>query len=147
LLAAVGRSEVAQQKLILQELHDRKGTEATLALGAAVEKVDPALQAQARDLLAARLSRMTAATLERYLEHESAAIRRGAAAAVVQKKEKPLAGKLIGLLEDSDLQVADAAHSALVELTGQDFGKFIGATKVDRFVTVKRWKTWWEQNK
>jgi hypothetical protein len=146
LVRGLDGAEKGVQQLVLRELHDRKGTESTLALAVAVDRVDASLRDAAKELLSSRLLRMTAATLERYLEHEKPLLRAAAAEAAARKKEKSLTGPLVALLEDSDSEAANAAHAALVDLTGQDFGRFAGASKAERFVIIKRWKTWLEKN-
>ena len=88
---------------------------------------------------------MTPATLARYLEYEDDEIRLAATKVAGGKKDHSLAGPLIELLSQRNAAVADAAHAALVEITGEQFGPFAGQPTANRFVVIKRWKTWQEQ--
>jgi hypothetical protein len=142
LVAALANADARQQAAILQELHDRKGTEATSALAEAIGKLEGDARASARKLLVQRLTRMTANTLGKYLDLEDVELQRAAAEAVAVKQERSLSGKLINLLSSSNDEVANAAHAALVKVTGEQFGRFEGAKPADRFVIVKRWKAW-----
>ena len=143
LLAALADADTRRQLAILSELRDRKGGEATVALGDAVARLPVAEQAKGRAMLAVRLERMTAATLGRYLEYDHDEIRQAAAKAAATKGEASLSGKLIELLGHENEAVGDAAHEALTELTRQNFGRFEGANTTERFVVIQRWKSWW----
>lgn len=145
LLAALDNADDGQRTAILQQLHDRKGVEATLALAKAVKKLDGDARATARQLLVQRLTRMTATTLGKYLELDDEELLRASAEAAGAKKDESLTGKLIELLAGSNAEVADAAQAALVNVTGQQFGRFRGAKTSERFVIVRRWQAWWKK--
>jgi hypothetical protein len=136
-------ADAKQQTAILEELRDRKGSEATLALAEAIESLMEPHDAMARKLLAERLTRMTPATLVRYLEYDHPELRRAAAQAAETKQDRALIGPLIALLEERNVAVADAAHSALQRIAGQQFGAFAGQGTANRFVVIKKWKAWW----
>jgi hypothetical protein len=136
-----------QQTAVLEELRDRKGTEATLALAEAISSLDEPQDELARKFLAQRMERMTAATLVRYLEYDDEEIRLAAAKAAVGKEDLALVGPLIELLPARNVALGDAAHAALVKLTGQDFGPFAGKGTAERFVIIKRWQAWRERQK
>ena len=59
-------------------------------------------------------------------------------------KTARLIGPLIALLDSHDAAVADAAQAALQAITGQQFGSFAGQSTVNRFVVIKKWKSWWD---
>jgi hypothetical protein len=145
LKAALPGLGAKQQMAVLEELRDRKGSEATLALAESIANLDESSAAQARKFLVERLRRMTPATLARYLEYEDDEIRQAAAKVAGAKQDRSLIGPLIELLDERNIAVADAAHTALVELTGQQFGNFAGQATANRFVVIQRWKSWWEQ--
>jgi hypothetical protein len=145
LKAALPGLDAKQQAAVLQALRDRKGAEATVALADAIATLDEPSAAQARQLLAERLERMTPATLARYLEYQDDEIRQAAARAAGSKQDRSLTQPLIELLDERNTAVADAAHAALVELTGQQFGPFAGQATANRFAVSQRWKAWWKQ--
>lgn len=142
LLAAVADADAKRRDALLIELRDRKGAEATLALAEAIGKLPAESQAQARRLLVERLTRMTSATLGRYLEYDDVETRLAAAKAAAAKKDASLGGQLVDLLSAGNAAVADAAHAALVEVTGQDFGRFQGARAAERMAIIQRWRAW-----
>lgn len=145
LKAALPELSDKQQTAVLQELRDRKGGEATLALAAAISLVEEPRTTQARQFLVQRLERMTPATLARYLEYDDPAIQLAAAKAAATKKDGALVKPLIDLLNERDAEIGDAAHDALVKQTGQQFGPFVGQSTVERFVVIQRWKAWREK--
>ncbi len=142
LLASVKGAEADARAAILQELYARKGAEATQALTQAVEAVPQESRGKALDLLTRRMTRMTAATLERYLAAEQPALQAAAARAVGLKGEKSMAGKLVSMLRTPDDTVANSAQAALRQLSGQDFGEFERAGGVERFLIIKKWEAW-----
>jgi hypothetical protein len=149
LLSALPGADSAGQEAALAELHDRKGGEATLALGDAIAKVEGDLQAKARDLLVKRLSRLTAKNVAAYLTSEAGLEVRIAAAKAAAGKDYPeLTGELVAVLQEvNNKELADAAHGSLTKISGQNFGPFVGARTDQRFVTAGKWKTWWQGQK
>lgn len=144
LAAAVSGLDAASQEIVLAELHDRKGSDATAALAKAANQVESSLQAKARDLLVKRLSRLTAKSLAGYLSSDvDAAVKLAAAKAASGKDDAELTAQLVSALESSDRDLADAAHESLTKSTGQNFGPFVGAKTDQRFVTARKWKNWW----
>jgi hypothetical protein len=81
--------------------------------------------------------------LAKYMTDDDAEIRRAAAAACAKKEARTLIPNLIGLLRDREGAVVGAAHTALKELTGQDFGPAPGAGRQDRDEAAQRWLEWW----
>ena len=103
---------------------------------------------QAREALAIRLARMKVETLATYLQDEEAEIRRAAAIACAKKESKILIPNLISLIRDPETSVALAAHAALKDLTGQDFGPSADASRQDRDQAALKWLRWWtKQNR
>jgi hypothetical protein len=121
-----------KKERMLEEYREARGTMYTEAIAFAIPSLTGADKRQARDALAARLARMKAATLRDYLKDEEPEIRRAAAWACVLKDLRPLAPDLIELLEDREATVAQTAHAALTELTGQKIGP-----------DAAEWKAWW----
>src|SRR5262249_28707287 len=101
------------------------------ALAQAIPQLTGAAKRKARDALAERLGRMTAATLRAKLQSDDAEIRRAAALACAIKGDIRFAGELIPLLEDPEPTVVRAAETALKTLSGQDLGP-----------SVVKWKDW-----
>jgi hypothetical protein len=135
----------ARQKQILEELRNRKGGENTEALVRVIPYLQGEVQRNARDALAERLGRMTAATIRSRLRDANAELRRAAALACAIKDEKALIPDLMTTLDDRDAWVVRAAAVSLRTLTGQDFGPSVHATKEERARAVAAWKAWWKQ--
>lgn len=127
LSAELVQATPAQRDAVLDRLREGKGLAYTQALAAAIPHLSGPSKTRARDALAERIARMTAATLEDKLHDEDLEIRRAAALACAMKEEKKLIPNLIHLLEDPEPPVVRAAHVALKGLTGQDLGVTGGA--------------------
>ncbi len=130
---------------VLAKLRDGKGSDYTQALAAVIPRLDGDLQKQARQALAERFARMTAATLQARLSDEDAEVRRAAALACAMKEEKGHIPDLIELLKDPEPRVARAAHAALKSLSGQDFGPTAEAEAAERDKAIAAWKDWWSK--
>jgi hypothetical protein len=128
------RAPVAEREALLHKLRDAKGVENTEALAFAIPRLEGAARRQAREALAARLTRLTAESLGKYLQDDEAEIRRAAALACARKGLADAVPKLIPLLRDRDAAVAQAAHAALKELTRQDLDADPAA-----------WQAWWKK--
>jgi hypothetical protein len=135
-----------KQDQVLEKLRDSKGTVYTQALADAIPRLAGAIKNKARDALAERLTRMTATTLKDKLEDDEAEIRRAAALACAMKEEKSLIPRLIDLLQDKEPGVMRAAHTALKNLTGEDFGPG-EANPAELKRAVDAWKAWWASHK
>jgi hypothetical protein len=143
LSGALVRAPAARQGDLLGRLRDGKGVAYTEALAAAIPKLPGDAQGKARAALAERLARMKAATLAKYFQDEDAEIRRAAALACAMKDAKDQVPGLIRLLSDREPLVERAAHAALKELTGQDFGPAAaGASQADRARAIAAWEAW-----
>jgi hypothetical protein len=129
----------------LKELRDTRGSAYTEALAGAIPALDAEGKQQAREALADRLTRMKADVLREYLKNDNAEIRRAAALATGQKDAKVLVPDLIRLLDDPEAQVQRAAHAALREMAGKDFGPRTGASESERKKAVAAWQAWWKK--
>jgi hypothetical protein len=146
LAAELPTAAPSRQAEILQALRDDKGAEYTEALARAIGQVTGDVQQKARDALAERLARMTAATMRSKLKDANAEVRRAAALACAIKADKQLIGDLIATLDDSDRWVTRAAAVALRTLTGEDFGPAAAATPEERAKSVAAWRAWWKRH-
>jgi hypothetical protein len=136
-----------RQTKVLEQLRDTKGEEYTEALVKVIPQLSGAVQQKARDALAERMARMTAATLRSRLRDSRAELRRAAALACAMKEDKGFIPDLIETLDDPDSWVVRAAAVALRTLTGQDFGPSAHATGEERRKAVAAWKAWWQRQK
>jgi hypothetical protein len=134
-----------KQERLLEKLRDSKGGLYTVALALAIPRLEGAGKTKAREALADRLSRMTAATLAERLHDDDAELRRAAALACAMKEEKAQAPRLIEMLQDREEFVARAAHAALKSLSGRDFGPDAGAGRAEVARAVAAWKEWWKK--
>jgi hypothetical protein len=140
LIAADGK-----QEKIVEEYRDKRGVAYTQALAAAVPRLPESVKSKARDALAERFTRMTTATLRARLKDDDAEIRRACALACAMKEDKEHIPDLIPLLQDPDSGVARAAHVALKNLSGKDFGPNAQATSTEKAEAVSKWLAWWKQ--
>jgi hypothetical protein len=145
LAADLVRATGSREAETLKELRDGKGVMFTEALLQAIPQLKGDRQQKARQALAQRLTRMKPDTLAKYLEDEDPEIRRAAATACALKECRELIPKLITRLRDRDLRVVGAAHTALKDLAGEDFGPKPGADREDRNEAAARWLEWWNK--
>ena len=132
-----------ERDALLEKFKENKGAVHTQALAVAIPQLTGPMKTKARDALAERIARMTAATLIDKLQDADREIRRAAALACAMKEEKKLIPNLIQLLEDAEPPVVRAAHVALKALTGQDFGPEADASRAERATAIAAWKSWW----
>ncbi len=133
------------QNQLLEQLKQAKGVAYTEALAAAIPQLSGPVKTKAREALAERLARMTAATLRDKLQDDAPEIRRAAALACAVKADKEFIPDLVTLLEDQQPAVARAAHAALKDLTGQDHGPAADAPPAARNRAAAAWKEWWKK--
>jgi hypothetical protein len=145
LSAALVFAEPARQAEKLAQYRDAKGIVYTEALANALPQLEGATQKSAREFLADRLTRMTAATLKSRLDDPRPELRRAAALAWAMKDDRAAIPELIALLEDPEDQVVRAARAGLKSLTEKDFGPAPGATAAERARAVADWKVWWDK--
>ncbi len=135
-----------EQMKVLDRLRDAKGIDNTDALALAIPKLSIAIQRQARDTLAQRLTRMKATTLRDKLQDDSVEVRRAAATACGRKKATEHIPDLLQLLDDPEVAVIQAARRALKELTAEDFGPDEEAGWRGRASAATAWRHWWQEN-
>ena len=133
----------------LERVRDAKGADHTSAILLAIPKLPADRKKQARDALAARLTRMTAETLRTMLSGDDAELRRAAALACGTKDDKALVPDLIDRLTDGDDAVVRAARAGVKSLTGAkfDFGPEPGSTAAQRTTAAAAWRAWWDGQK
>jgi hypothetical protein len=139
------RAPASKQEGLLNDLRDGKGIEYTDALANAIPSLKGAIKEKARLALAARMTRMSLKTLKQKLQDEQLEVRLAAALACGRKNAKGLTPDLIGLLADTESQVASAAHKTLKKLTGEDFGPKAEANSTERKAAIARWNAWWKK--
>ena len=127
----------------LEVARDTKGADYTAGLVKAIPLLTGEKQKQARDALAERLTRMTAATLRTMMKDADPELRRGAVLAAAMKDDKAHVPDLIERVGgDSADVVVRAARAGLKSLTGQDFGPAPGADAAARAKAAADWKKW-----
>lgn len=143
--ADLAKSTGGRHGLLLNVYRDGKGAEFTEALALAIPQLKGDLQRKTRQALAERLTRMKDSTLKAYLSDEDLEIRTAAARACAKKGSKALIPDLIPLVRETRGIVAEAAHQALKELSGQDFGPKPGASREERVKAARQWSEWWSK--
>lgn len=140
---ALVSADASRRPGILTQLRDSKGTVFTEGLVRAIAKLQGDTQREARDALALRLKRMTAATLRDMLKDENREIRSAAAAACGLKEDKQYVPDLIAALGDAESFVAQSARISLRTLSGKDFGPNADASAADKATAAAAWRAWW----
>jgi hypothetical protein len=140
----LARASGERADALLRELRAGKGGAYTDALVDAISRMEGEGKRKAREALADRLARLRAASLRAYMKDEDAELRRAAALACTAKRSQEYVPDLIRLLNDRESLVERAAHAALKELTGKDFGPPAGATRAERARAIARWLAWWK---
>jgi len=138
----LAKADPGQQAELFEKYQEGKGTVYTLALAGSIPRLSGEAKGKAREALAQRLTRMTAATLREQLKDDDPEIRRAAALACAMKDDKSHVADLIPLLEDREPLVGRAAHAALKSLTGKDFGPEANASRQEAANAVAAWKGW-----
>jgi hypothetical protein len=144
LAAELVRARGKKRAELVERLRDGKGVVYSLALANALQRVNGTEKSELRDALAQRLTRMTAETLRDKLKDGDREIRRAAALACGMKADRQTIPDLIPILEDQDGGVARAAHAALKDLTGQDFGPTTYSSE-SKTKAVAKWNAWWKK--
>jgi hypothetical protein len=141
------RASDAEWARVLQQLRDGKGSVYTQALVTALDRLDGDRLKIAREALAERLTRMTAATLRQMAASEESELRRAAVLAMAMKDDKQHIPDLIAALQDDEDLVVRAARAALKSLTGEDFGPRANATAGDKKIAIDSWNNWLSRQK
>ncbi|HEV3236992.1 MAG TPA: HEAT repeat domain-containing protein, partial [Gemmataceae bacterium] len=129
----------------LEAFRKGRGSAYTRELASAIGSLEGEDKKKARQVLAERLSFMTAATLGEKLKDESAEIRRAAALACAMKEETVHVPRLIEMIDDADINARRAAVASLKSLTGQDFGPQKNASPEEILTSMKAWQAWWKK--
>jgi HEAT repeat protein len=140
----------AERGAIVEKYRETKGAEYTDALARAAARMPGEAQAQVREALAERLTRMKPNTLAAYMQDPDRELRWAAAVAAGSKRKdqlRELAEALIALVADQDAQTAQAARASLKKLTGEDFGPEATAAPADRVKALTAWRKWWDEHK
>jgi hypothetical protein len=150
LAASLVAMPAGKQEAEIDRLREQKGAIYTEALAAAIPFLEPDPRRKARSALAEREARMRLETIGRDLHDENPEIRAAAAQACALKESKnketrQLIPQLIGLLSDPEAVVARAAHAALKDLSGEDFGPPASAGEGQRKRAVEEWQAWWKK--
>jgi hypothetical protein len=132
---------------VLKKIRDTKGPIYTKALVASVNRLDGERRRSAREALAERLTRMTAATLRAMAKDEDPELRRGAVLAMAMKDDKVHVPDLIAALLDEEEVVVRAAKAGLKSLAGQDFGPRVNATDGEKKLAASAWNDWLSKQK
>jgi hypothetical protein len=142
LAAQLLKSSDTDWAAILKRVRDAKGAVNTQALVAAIPRLDADRRREAREALAERLCRMTAATLRGMAKDEDPELRRGAVLAMAMKDDRDHVPDLVAALGDDEDLVIRAARAGLKSLTGEDFGPPTNATAGDKLLAATAWKEW-----
>jgi hypothetical protein len=145
--AKLVRSEGKDFKTQLQKLRDTRGDTWTEALVTATNRLEADRLKEARQALAERLTRMSAATLRWMAKADEPELRRGAVLAMGMKDDKAHVPDLIDALLDDEEVVVRAAKAGLKSITGQDFGPVNNATIGEKKIAVEGWREWYGKQK
>jgi hypothetical protein len=129
----------SRQDEVIEKLRNGKGSDYTDALAYAIHKLDGAVKTKAQDALVDRLARFKPSTLADKLKDDDSEVRRAAALAVAMKSDaREVVPQVIELLGDPVPSVGYAAHAALKDIAGSDYGSGAQA--------IPKWKKWWSEN-
>lgn len=131
----------------LEGVRDAKGGDHTTGLAAAVHRLDGDAKKAAREALAERLARMSAATLKGLMTNSDPEVRRGAVLAAAMRDDKGHVPDLIERVNDEDDRVVRAARAGLRSLTGVDHGPPADAGPGARSQAQAAWRAWWASQK
>lgn len=147
LAAALTAAPDDQWMTVLTGERDAKGVQHTAAIVRAIGKLDGGRKKQARDALADRLTRMTAATLRKMLTDPDPELRRAACLACAMKDDKAHVPDLIDRVTDPSDLVVRAARAGLKSLTGKDHGPDPGAPDEKKVEAAAEWRAWYVSQK
>ena len=145
--ARLVNARAGERDELVTKYRDTKGVHYTEALAKAIIRSPSTQRQELRDALAERMVRMKDSTLRDFLDDPLPEIRRAAALGLAKRGIKNHSDRLADLLLDPDALVARAAHSALCQLSGEDFGPEIDTDEAGRAESVTRWKQWWKTKK
>lgn len=133
-------------KEVLTEIEKRQTPKVFETLAIAANHEDADIQKLSQELLTKHLARQSPAELKELFKHDRAVVRAGAAKEVGSRKLRHVS-ELIDLLNDAEPTVQQAAHQALVRISGVDHGPAADASFGDRQAAQGRWREWWNKNK
>ena len=124
---------------------DKTGTAYDTALAQAIPELPTELHKTARAILADRFFCMPVNTLAEKLGDKDEEVRRAVVSVSRQRKLKALVPELIGLLDDSNPEIAGQVHQLLQHFAAKDLGPRRGADRDARLSAMTAWRDWWEQ--
>lgn len=134
-----------RQTEIVEKFRGRKETCYARALAAVIPNLADVSKSRARDVLAELMKPMSTAVLRQSLCDNCSEIRLASVRALGLKEDRSVVPHLIQALEDKDVYVVKAAHSALKLLTNQDFGPVDETNRSECSKAVVAWKAWWSK--
>jgi hypothetical protein len=143
LSAALLRAAPEKRDQLLARYRDEKDDGYTAGLARAIPHLPSKLHGKVRETLAERLARLAVDELRAAMQDDDHEMSHAAALACGRKADRELTPELIGLLIHSDQAVAEGAHKALLQLTGEDFGPNVNASEGERVAAASRWQEWW----
>jgi hypothetical protein len=141
---AAARERGDALKKVLTEVERRQDSATPAILAKAISGTDAEGRKLAKVLLIKHAEKQSPTALKLLVKHENAEVR-AAAARTIGSKGLRYGDELIGLLQDSDASVREAAHAALVQIAGgTDYGPAPGASVGDRAAATQKWRQWWQ---
>ena len=141
---AAAKEHGEQLEKVLTEVEKRQSTQTAVILGKFAAGTDPEGRKLAKVLLLKYTEKQSPSQLKVLLKHDSAEVR-ATAARTIGSKGLRYGDELIALLTDDDPAVQQAAHAALVQLSGgMDFGPAPNASFGDRNAAAQKWRQWWQ---
>lgn len=147
LAAELVRAAEKDWPTVLKKLRESKGPQHTQALVMAINRLDGERRRAAREALAERLCRMTAASLRSMAAAEDPELRRAAVLAMAMKDDRSHVPDLIEALGDEEDLVVRAARAGLRSLTGEDFGPAPNATPGEKQLAQQSWRQWLDRRR
>jgi hypothetical protein len=127
----------------LREAAKRGDDQSVVELAHAANSKDKDIRQLGQELLTQVLSAQDAEKVKEALKNKRAIVR-SIAARAAGDRQLPFGAELINLLSDEDSEVRDAAHQALIRLSGdKDFGPGADSSNAERLAAIKKWREWW----
>lgn len=125
----------------------RRGIKIAPAKGTTGPDLQQALASASGPQLQSLVQRQTGDVVKSLLKHDRKDVRIAAAQAIGARKLR-YGTELIGLLQDANDDVRQAARQALVQISGGlDHGPMRDASFLDREEAIARWQAWWSKQK
>jgi hypothetical protein len=140
LAAALTSAAAAERDEILKRLEAGKGGAFTDALVDVLPNLQGETRVRARDALEQRLRRMTVKTLAAYLQEDNVDLKWAAIKAAGAKGSRELAPELINIVGSGAEALAEAAHDALEQITGQTLPRSAAPTPADWKRLAGQWR-------